>query len=77
MPTYRIVERLNVIKDIALRIFPCFIHFSAYPLAFEQLEQTFSHRVAMTVSTRAHTLLQVVLFEEILPIVAAELTALI
>lgn len=77
MPALRIAEHLNVIKDIAPGLFSCPVGFSADTLALEQLEEAFNDCVIVTVSTSTHTLLQVVSLEEVLPVIAAKLTALV
>lgn len=72
MPTLWIVEHLDVVKDIATGFFSCVVVFSADAFAFKQLEEALGDGIVMAVSAPTHALLQIVGFEEVLPIVATK-----
>jgi hypothetical protein len=76
VPSLRIVEHLDIVEDIL----PCLIAgaISLPPNSFslEQLEKALGDGVIMAVPAPAHALLQIVLVQEVAPIVTAELTAL-
>jgi hypothetical protein len=76
VPALRIVEHLDIVKDIL----PCLVTGAvclppnSFPL--EQLEEALGNGVIMAVPAPTHALLKIVLIQEITPIVAAELTSL-
>ena len=72
-----VVEHLDVVEDIGLRIGSRGVGLAAHALALEQLEEALGHRVVVAVATSAHAADQVVLAQEGLPLVAGELSALI
>ena len=72
-----VVEHFDVAEDIAMRLLPRGIDFSANALTFKQLEETLRHSVVVAVSPPAHAGLQVVAGQEALPFMAGELAALI
>jgi hypothetical protein len=77
MTASRVVEHLDVVEDIAAGQVSGLIDLAPDPLALEQLEEALGHSVVMAVSSAAHAGHQVVALEEVLPLVAGELTALI
>lgn len=77
MAALRVVEHLDVIEDIPARCFPVAIGLSPDALPLEQLEETLGHCVIVTVSAPAHAGNQVVGLQERLPVVTAELAALV
>ena len=77
MATLGVVEHLDVIEDISPGILPGWVNLAANPLALEQLEETLSHSVVMTVAPATHAADQIVIPKEPLPIMACELTALV
>ncbi len=77
MAALGVVEHLNVIEDICTGILPGQVNLAANPLALEQLEEAFSHRVVMAIATPAHTADQVVVPQETLPVMTRKLTALV
>src|SRR6185312_713634 len=77
MPTLRVVEHLNVVEDVATRLLAITIRAVSYSLALEQLKEALGHGVVVAVPATAHAAHQVVLAQEILPVMATELAALI
>ena len=75
VPALRIVKHLDVIEYILSCLFPSTVGLASGSLPFQQLEEAFGRCVIVAVSSSAHTLLQIVLVQEVAP--AAELTALI
>lgn len=72
-----VVEHLDVIEDVlAGRITGC-IDPAADALAFEQLEEALGYGVIVAIASPAHATHQIVRLQERLPVVAAELAALI
>ena len=69
----RVVEELDVVEHVLAGFFAGFIFSAADAFAFEQVEEAFRHRIVPTVPATAHALRQIVLFEELLPLVAGEL----
>lgn len=72
-----VVEHFDVAEDIAVRLWPRRIGFSADALPLKQLEEAFSNCVVVTVSSPAHTRLQVVASKEALSFMACKLAALV
>jgi hypothetical protein len=77
VPVFWVVEDLDVVKDIVPGIFPCGVDPPLDSLTLEQLEEALCDGVVMAVATPTHAAQQVVGLEKILPVVAAELAALI
>ena len=76
MPALWIVKHLDVIEDILLCFIPGAVCLSPDSLSFQELKETFGYGVVMTIPASAHALLQVVLVQEVAPVVATELAAL-
>ncbi len=68
-----VVEHLDVIEVIGTGISSCWVNLAANPLALEQLEEAFGHRVVKAIATPAHTGDQVVVPQETLPVLARKL----
>src|SRR5690606_13862733 len=77
MTPFRVVEHLNVVEDIRSGLFAGGIDAATDPFALEQLEEAFSHGIVMAITPAAHTGLESMGLEEVAPVVAAELAALI
>ena len=77
MPAFWVVEHLDVIEHIAASILPCVVDFSLNPFPLQKLEKALGYGVVMTVTSSAHTGLQVVAGQEPLPFVACKLAALV
>ena len=77
MPTLSIVKHLDVIEDILLCFIPGAVCLAPDSLSFQELKETFGYGVVMTIPASAHALLQVVLVQEVAPVLATELAALI
>lgn len=73
----RIVEHLDVVEDVLPGLIACRIDLAANSLSFQQLEKALGDCVVVAITAPAHALYQVVLFEEVAPVVTAELTSLI
>ena len=69
----RVVEKLDIVEHVMAGFFAGFILSPADAFAFDQVEEAFRHRIIPTVASAAHALCQIVLFEELLPLVAGEL----
>lgn len=72
-----VVEHLDVVEDIAAGQTPGWVDLAPDALALEQLKEALGHSVVMAVAAAAHAGDQVVALEEVLPLMAGELTALI
>ena len=77
MFAFAVVKQLDIVKDIAPGFIPCHVSFHFDPLSLEQLKKTLCDRVVMTIASTAHASFQTVGFQEVLPIMAAVLAALI
>jgi len=77
VPALWIVKHLGVIEDITPCLFPSAVCLASDPFPFHELEEALGHGVIVAISSSAHALLQIVLVQEVAPVVAAELTALI
>lgn len=77
MLALRVVEHLDVIEHVA----PCFPPVQVGPaadaLALEQLKETLRHRIVVAVATPAHAGDEIVRLQKCLPVVTAELAALV
>ena len=73
----RVVEELDVVEHVAPGFFAGFVFLAPDALAFEQVEEAFGDCIIPTVPPAAYAWGQVVLFEELFPLVAGELRALI
>src|SRR5690606_16775710 len=77
MTPFRVVEHFNVVEDIRSGLFAGGIDAAANPFALEQLEEAFGHGIVMAITPAAHTGFESMGLEEVAPVVAAELAALI
>lgn len=77
MTPFRVVEHLNVVEDIRSGLFAGGIDATTNPFALEQLEEAFGHGIVMAITPAAHTGHESMGLEEVAPVVAAELAALI
>ena len=73
----RVVEELDVIEHVLAGFLAGFVFPAADAFAFEQVEEAFHHSVVPAVSAAAHTGDQIVLFEELLPLITSELRTLV
>ena len=73
MPTFRVVEHLDVIEDIPPGFLSVVIGFSLDALPLQQLEETLRHGIVVTVTSSAHAGFQVVATQETLPFMTGEL----
>ncbi len=72
VPALRIVKHLDVIEDILPCLVPCAVSLASDPFPFQELEEALGDGVIMAVSSSAHALLQIVLVQEVAPVVAAD-----
>ena len=72
-----VVEHLDVVEDICPGILACCVDLPANSLTLEQLEEALGHSVVMAVAAAAHAGDQMVLAQEVLPVMPSELRALI
>lgn len=72
-----IVEHLNIIEHIAPRLFTRSINFAFNTLTLEEPEEALRHRIVVATAMTTHTPDQLMGFQEVLPIVTAELATLI
>lgn len=77
MLTLSVVKHLDVIEHILPAFVARQINPAPDPLTFQQLEEALHHRVVMAVAAPTHAGDQVVRPQECLPVMAAELAALI
>jgi hypothetical protein len=77
MPTNRVVEHFDVVKDILARQLPGWINPAFDAFAFEQLEKAFCNRVVMAVSTTTYTGLSMMGSQKGSPFVAGKLAPLV
>src|SRR5512145_2145261 len=75
--TLGVVEHLYVVEDVGPGLDTRRVDLATDPLTFEQLEEALGHGVVMAVAAPAHAGGQVVIAQEVLPVVASELTALV
>ena len=77
MPAFRVVEHLDVIEDIPPGFLRVVIGFSLDTLTLQQLEEALCHRIVVAVPAPTHAWHQAMGLQEVLPIVATELTSLV
>ena len=77
MTAFRIVEHLDVVEDVLPGVIPGCIGLALDALTLQQLEEAFSDSIVVTVSTSAHACFQPMRRQEIAPVLADELQALI
>ena len=77
MTAFWVVKHFYVIKHILLDFAARSVSLAADKFPFKQLEKTFSNCVVVTVAALAHAWFQIVYFQKRLPVIAAELTALV
>ena len=73
----RVVEKLDVVEHVAPGFFAGFVFLSPDAFAFEQVEEAFGDCIVPAVPTSAHAGGQIVLLEELLPLIAGELGPLV
>lgn len=73
MLALRIVEHLDVIEHVGSRVSSGFICPAPNAFAFKQVEEALGYRIVMAVSTAAHTVFKIVMFEKRGPINAGKL----
>ena len=64
MSAFRVVEKFDVVKDVAPCFFSIGVDFPANPLALEQLEEALCHGIVVAVSPPAHAGDQIVRLQE-------------
>ena len=74
---FRIVEHLDVVEDILPGVIPGCRGLALDALTLQQLEVAFSDSIVVTVSTSAHACFQPMRSQEIAPVLAGALRALI
>jgi hypothetical protein len=72
-----VTKHFDVIKYILSGLVARCVNFATNRIAFKKLEKAFSNAVVVTVTAPGHARLQIVRFQECLPVIAAELTTLI
>ena len=77
VPALGVVKHLDVVEDIAAGQVSGLIDLAPDPLALEQLEEALGHRVVVAIAPPAHAALAVIGLQEVLPVMAAELAALV
>ena len=77
MPSLRVVEHLDVVEDIGSGLVMRGVDAPLDPLSLQQLKEALDNGVVMTVAAPAHAADDPVQREEVLPLLAGELTALI
>lgn len=75
MPALRVVKHLDVIEHIASGLLAIQIDFLPYPFSLEKLEEAFRHGIVVAIAPPTHARYQVVLGQEGVPVMTAELTA--
>ena len=76
MPPHRIVEHVDLVKDILLCFYTGAVCFVSNPFPLEQREEALGNGVIVAAPAPAHALVKIVLIQEVAPIVATELTSL-
>jgi hypothetical protein len=76
MPSSSSVKHFNVIKPICFGFNSGCVHFSLYTFSLERVEKTFCHRIIETRPSSAHTLSQMMRFQEVSIITARILASL-
>ena len=72
-----VIKHLDVIKYVSPGVFPDCVDPARDTLTLKELEKTLNNRIVIAVTTPAHADSEVVSFQEVLPIMACELTALV
>ena len=60
----RVVEHLDVVKYILPRVASGFVCPASDTFAFQEVEEAFGHSVVMAVSSAAHAVFKIMLFQE-------------
>ena len=60
----RIVEHLNVVEYILPRVVSGFVVFAPDSFALQEVEEAFCNSVVVTISSAAHAVFEIVVFEE-------------
>ena len=69
----RVVEHLDVVEHVRSCVFSGFVCPATDAFAFKQVEEALGDGIIMAISTAAHTVFQIVVFEKRRPINACEL----
>lgn len=77
MTALGIVEHLNVVEHVLPGVIPGCIGLALDALTLQQLEEAFSDSIVVTVSRSAHACFQPMRSQEIAPVLAGKLRALI
>lgn len=77
MTANRVIEHLDVIKNIRRRRLPRGIDPALDALLFQRPEEALGHGIVVAVTTSTHARDHAVLFQERLPVTAGELAALV
>ena len=75
MPTLPIIEDLDELENIGGSVSSCSIISTMHPLPFERGEETFRHRVVVTIPLPTHAACDTLIPKQFLEIVAGILTA--
>lgn len=70
MPTFQVVRRYDVIKDIGSGLIAGCIDSLPDPFTFEGLEEAFGDSIVMAVAAANHAARHVVRFDGLLPVLA-------
>lgn len=73
---FRVVEHLDVIEHVTPDVFAGGVDAAADTFALEQMEEGLGHCVVMAVAPSAHAANQIVVAQEVLPVMSGVLTAL-
>ncbi len=73
----RVAEKLDVIEHVLAGFFAGFVFPAADAFPIEQVGEACHHSVVPAVSAAAHAGVQIVLFEELLPLIESELRTLV
>ena len=77
MAPHRVIEELDVIEDIRSGFVACRIHFPLDSLGLQLCKEAFGYSVIMTVASTTHAGFQIVILQELAPVRAGVLDALI
>jgi len=77
VPSFWIVKHFDLIEDILLCFFPSAVGLAPDSLPFQELKEALGYGFIVEVPAPAHTLLQVMLIQEVPPVIAAERATLI
>jgi len=77
MSTHRVVEKLDVVEHICPGFVSCFVNVLLDSLGLQQREKALGHCIVMAIAAPTHARLQVVIAQELSPIAAGVLNALV